>query len=291
MSNYKKVILLAGGKGTRLYPLTKGVCKQLLPVYDKPLIYYPLTTLMLAKVREILIITTPQDIESFKRLIDDGSQWGLNITYAVQREPEGVAQAFLIAEEFLGSSECILILGDNLFYGNDFILSLENAEKNQNGCTLFTYPVSDPENYGIIKNNEKNEPIEIIEKPKKFINKYAVTGLYYFDNTVVRKAKSIKPSKRGELEITCLNSLYLKEGKLNVEKLGRGIAWLDTGSINSLIEAGSFIRTIENRQGLKIGCPEEVAWRLGFLSDKALKDLARKQMKSGYGKYLISLLK
>ncbi len=290
MSLERKGILLSGGRGSRLYPVTLGVSKQMLPLYDKPLIYYPLGTLMLGGIREILIITTPHDNKAFKRLLGDGSSWGISITYAIQAQPEGVAQSLLIAKNFLKDSPCALILGDNLFYGNELVNILREADKNKNNSTIFTYPVSDPENYGVVEFDNLGRPIKITEKPKKFISRFAITGLYYYDNTAVERVKLVKPSSRGELEISSLNQLYLESKNLHVNKLGRGHAWLDTGTIDSMIEAGTFIRTIEHRQGLKIGCPEEIAWRLGWINDDELDKLAAPLLQSGYGTYLRQLL-
>ncbi len=290
MSLSRKGIILAGGKGTRLSPLTIGVSKQMLPVYDKPLIYYPLSTLMLGGIREFMIITTPEDLDSFRRLLGDGKSWGIEIQYAIQKKAEGVAQAFLIAEDFIKDSSSALILGDNLFYGNQLVDLMREADKFRDSATIFTYPVKDPENYGIIKFDNKGNPKQIIEKPKDFVSRFAITGLYYYDKTVVDKAKRIKPSERGELEISCINQLYLNEEKLKIIQFGRGLSWLDTGSIDSLQEAGSYIKTIEHRQGLKIGCPEEIAWRLGWINDNQLENLAASLVKSGYGDYLKQIL-
>ena len=286
----RKGIILAGGYGTRLYPLTKVVSKQLLPIYDKPMIYFPITTLMLCGVKEILIITTPYDQDSFKKLIGDGSDWGIKITYEVQVSPAGLAQALIIAEKFLDQDPSILILGDNLFHGNDFPNLLLNAINNINGATIFAYPVSDPERYGVVEFNKKGKVIKIEEKPKFPKSKYAITGLYFFDKTVCEKAKTINSSERGELEITDLLNIYLKEEKLNVESFGRGMAWFDTGKFESLHEASSYVRTLENRQGFKLCCPEEIAWRKGLINDDKLKSLAIPLLKSGYGEYLLELL-
>ena len=290
MSESRKGIILAGGKGTRLSPLSIGVSKQILPIYDKPLIYYPLSTLMLGGMREIMIITTPEDLDSFKRLLGDGKSWGIEIQYAIQKKAEGVAQALLIAEHFIKESSSALILGDNLFYGNQLVDLMRKADKFRDLATIFTYPVKDPENYGVVKIDNKGNPKKIIEKPKDFVSRFAITGLYYQDYPVIDKAKRIKPSERGELEISCINQLYLNEKKLKIIQLGRGLSWLDTGSIDSLHEAGSYIKTIEHRQGLKIGCPEEIAWRLGWINDNQLEVLAAPLMKSGYGDYLIQIL-
>ena len=286
----RKGIILAGGYGTRLYPVTKVVSKQLLPIYDKPMIYFPITTLMLCGVKEILIITTPYDQDSFKKLIGDGSDWGIKITYEVQVSPAGLAQALIIAEKFLDQDPSILILGDNLFHGNDFPNLLLNAINNINGATIFAYPVSDPERYGVVEFNKKGKVIKIEEKPKFPKSKYAITGLYFFDKTVCEKAKTINSSERGELEITDLLNIYLKEEKLNVESFGRGMAWFDTGKFESLHEASSYVRTLENRQGFKLCCPEEIAWRKGLINDDKLKSLAIPLLKSGYGEYLLELL-
>ena len=288
----RKGIILAGGSGTRLSPLTKAVSKQLMPIYDKPMIYYPLSTLMSFGIDEILIICTPYHIEAFKSLLSDGKQWGIKIDYKSQPKPEGIAQAFLLGEEFIGNSNVALILGDNLFYGNNFELDLNDANKDQGCATIFAYPVSDPTRYGIIYFDENtNNVIDIIEKPKNPKSNYAMTGLYFYDNKVIDYAKGLKPSKRNELEITDINKIYLLEKNLKVKVLGRGMAWLDTGTFDSLQEAGSFIRTLERRQGLKIGSPEETAWKSGFINNKQLKNLALEMSKSTYGDYLLNLLK
>ncbi len=291
----RKGIILAGGKGTRLYPITKGISKQLMPVYDKPMIYYPLSTLMLTGIREILIITNPNDLESFKALLGDGSRLGLEITYEVQINPEGIAQAFLIAEKFINGKSTALILGDNIYYGNELVPALKAANSRKSGATVFAYYVSEPSLYGVAKwekqKDGKNKVIEIEEKPIFPKSNYAITGLYFYDHKVVEIAKSLQPSKRGELEITDLNKIYLKQNSLNVEVLGRGIAWLDTGNFDSLLEACTFIRTLEKRQGLKISVPEEIAWRKGWISDQDLIDLSLDLKKSGYGNYLELLLK
>tara|TARA_S200000501_G_scaffold351686_1_gene369778 strand:- start:116 stop:997 length:882 start_codon:yes stop_codon:yes gene_type:complete len=287
--NIRKGIILAGGTGSRLYPITNAVCKQLLPVYDKPMIYYPLSTLMLAGVREILIITTKHDLDKFKYILSDGSSFGIKISYEVQEKPEGLAQAFLIGETFLDGHPSIMILGDNLFYGQGFVNQLKKASHRENS-TIFAYPVSDPERYGIVDFSKDGKVKSIEEKPKKPKSKYAVTGLYFYDKTVVNKAKQVKPSQRGELEISDLNKLYLEEGSLSVELFNRGMAWLDTGTTESLLDASFYIKTIETRQGLKICCPEEVAWRKGWINDENLIELAKPLKKSGYGDYLISLL-
>ena len=288
----RKGIILAGGSGTRLSPLTKAVSKQLMPIYDKPMIYYPLSTLMSFGIKEILIICTPYHKEAFKSLLSDGKQWGIKIDYKSQPKPEGIAQAFLLGEEFLGNSNVALILGDNLFYGNNFELDLNDANKDNDCATIFAYPVSDTTRYGIIYFDENtNNVIDIIEKPKKPKSNYAMTGLYFYDNKVIDYAKRLKPSKRNELEITDINKIYLLERNLKVKVLGRGMAWLDTGTFDSLQEAGSFIRTLERRQGLKIGSPEETAWKSGFINKKQLKNLALEMSKSTYGDYLLNLLK
>ncbi len=284
----KKGIILAGGKGTRLYPITKGLCKQLLPVYDKPMIYYPISTLMLAGIRDILIIVNPYDLESFKKLLGDGNQFGIKINYETQEKPNGLAQAFIIGENFLNEDPCTLILGDNIFYGDNLSSQIDKACLNE-GATLFAYAVKDPERYGVLSFDENNKVIDIEEKPNIPKSIYAVTGIYFYDNTVVKKAKSLKLSSRGEYEITDLNMLYLKENKLNVVKLSRGSAWLDTGTFESLNDASNYVRTIENRQNMKIGCPEEVAWRKGWIDSIQLKELAKQLSKSEYGEYIMNL--
>ena len=286
----RKGIILAGGNGSRLYPITKVISKQLIPVYDKPMIYYPLSTLMLAGIKDILIITTPQDNEKFRELLGNGSQFGISIKYKIQLKPEGIAQAFLMAEDFIENSSVTLILGDNLFHGDFLVNKLQKSYLLNEGASIFAYSVSDPERYGVVEFNSKGIAYNIEEKPKNPKSKFAITGLYFYDNTVVEKAKKIKPSKRGELEITDLNKMYLKEGKLIVEKMNRGMTWLDTGTIDSLHEASSYIRSLEKRQGLKIGCPEEVAWRVGFIDDEQLYSLSIDLTKSGYGKYLQTIL-
>ena len=288
-SSFRKGIILAGGTGSRLFPITNGVCKQLLPVYDKPMIYYPLSTLMLAGVRNILIITTPEDLENFKKLLGDGNNLGINLHYAIQDKPQGLAQAFLIGENFLDGSPSIMILGDNLFYGKGFVNQLKASSLRKNS-TIFAYPVSDPERYGIVDFDKDGKVKSIEEKPLKPKSKYAITGLYFYDESVVEKAKLVTPSDRGELEISDLNKFYLQEGTLNVELFNRGMAWLDTGTTDSLLDASSFIKTIESRQGLKISCPEEIAWRNGWISDEQLIVLSKSLKKSGYGRYLINLL-
>lgn len=285
-----KGIILAGGLGTRLYPSTRSISKQLLPVYDKPMIYYPLCTLMQAGITTIQVITTPHESHMFKQLLGDGSQWGISLSYATQAKPEGIAQAFIICEEFIGNDSVCLVLGDNILYGTGLIDSLRKAAQQTRGATIFGYYVSDPERYGVISFDKNNQPIDIIEKPASPTSHYAVIGLYFYDNEVVKIAKNLRPSARGELEITDINKYYLQKKHLRVERLGRGTAWLDTGTHKSLLDAANFIYVLEQRQGLKIGSPEEVAWRMGLIETDHLRELANSQVKSGYGEYLLDVM-
>ena len=286
----RRGLILAGGTGSRLHPVTLGVCKQLLPIYDKPMIYYPLSTLMLAGIREILVISTPQDTPRFQQILGSGNQWGVSIDYAIQEHPDGLAQALLIGERFVDGSPCALVLGDNLFFGSGFTGLLRSASARENAATVFAYQVSNPEAFGVVSFDPSGRVERIEEKPARPATRFAVTGLYFYDSTASERARSLKPSRRGELEITDLNNLYLAEGKLHVERMARGMAWLDTGTHDSLLEASQFIQTLERRQGLKVGCPEEIAWRQQWIDGNQLQRLAEPLVKSGYGNYLLALL-
>jgi glucose-1-phosphate thymidylyltransferase len=284
-----KGIILAGGSGTRLYPVTLAICKQLMPIYDKPMVYYPLTILMLAGIRDILVITTPYDIEAFRRLLGDGSKWGINLSYAVQPKPQGIAQAFVVGKEFIGNDTVALILGDNIFWGHGFVEKLSLAVAKTDGATIFGYWVNDPERYGVVELDAQGKPLNLVEKPDRPVSPYAVTGLYFYDNRVVNLAERLAPSPRGELEITDLNKLYLAENKLDVVLLGRGVAWLDTGTHESMLQASVFVETIQSRQGLKVSCPEEIAFRRGYITQEQLTQLAQPMKKNSYGDYLLQL--
>ena len=286
-----KGIILAGGSGTRLYPLTKSISKQIMPIYDKPMIYYPLSVLMLANIRDILIISTPRDLPLFKELLGDGSDFGINLEYKVQEKPNGLAEAFLIGEEFIGSDNVALILGDNIFYGSGFTGLLEEASTLKKGAVIFGYPVKDPKAYGVVEFDEAGKAISLEEKPKVPKSNYAIPGLYFYDNTVIEKAKNVKPSARGEIEITSVNEMYLSEGKLNVKNLGRGTAWLDTGTHEALLEAANFVQTVQKRQGFYIACIEEIAYQKGWIGEEEVRELAKVMMKTKYGKYLVELMK
>jgi glucose-1-phosphate thymidylyltransferase len=286
-----KGIILAGGSGTRLYPVTHATCKSLLPIYDKPMVYYPLSTLMLAGIRDILIISTPHDCPKFEQLLGDGRQYGISLHYAVQPRPEGIAQAFLVGEHFIGSSCCALVLGDNIFYGHDLVKSLQEATEKSRGARVFAYPVQDPERYGVVEFDASGKALSLEEKPQQPKSRYAVTGLYFYDNQVLELARSLKPSRRGELEITDLNKLYLERGELDVVVMGRGMAWLDTGTHEALMEASLFIQTIERRQGLMVACPEEIAYRLGYITAGELRSIGEAMNSNSYGAYLLQLLR
>ena len=286
-----KGIILAGGSGTRLYPLTKSISKQIMPIYDKPMIYYPLSVLMLARIKEILVISTPRDVLVFKELLEDGSDFGLKISYAIQEKPNGLAEAFLIGEKFIGNDSCALVLGDNIFYGHGFTGMLKEASSKEKGATIFGYYVNNPKDFGVVEFDEKGKAISLEEKPENPKSNYAIPGLYFYDNTVVEKAKRVKPSKRGELEITTLNEMYLNEKNLNVVSLGRGMAWLDTGTHDALLEASNFVKTIQSRQGVMVACPEEIAYRNGWIDRNKIKELVKPLLKSEYGKYLLALIK